>query len=475
VSASAELLKPLPAPALVDRASEARSKPSAARNDDDRARFEDKLARETAEPTREAKRTQQPERTEPREPARDTAKADDTTEPETAESAATPETDEAIITGSEASDLAASVLAANDLPAEGATGVAEPELAPADPLAELTELLLASANTTNTENLAAQTVLPTATVEPLAVATAAASVPLADAEPGALGRWFMQATAPTPGLDGLNAPTAEGTPDALQQNLAAMRAQGTNVSGDPRAAGAGSPNSDGINSATFTQALADSGFNSTDSAQNFEALITKAAQAVSQPGVDADIPTATALPTGGQAMTTGAQSAVTAVPQATTGQAVPVSALAVEITRQAMNGNTKFDIRLDPPELGRLNVRLEMDASGQTRTHMIVERAETLEMLLTDARSLERALQQAGLKAEPGSVSFELASDANDNFADGFAGNGAEQNDDEASADRQSGDDASARSGELLSDEAISSSQVARQILSITGQLDVRV
>ncbi len=465
MSASAELLKPLPAPALVDRASDARSKPSAARNDDDRARFEDNLARETAEPKREAKRAEQPERTEPQEPARETAKADDTTQTTVAESAETQATDDAITADPEA----------NDLPAEDITEVAEPDLAPADPLAELTELLLASANTTNTENQAAQTVLPAAAVQPLAVATAAASVPLADAEPGALGRWFMQATAPTPGLDGLNAPTAEDKPDALQQNLAAMRAQSSNVSGDPLVAGAGSPSADGINSATFTQALADSGFSSTDSAQNFEALITKAAQAVSQSGVDAEVSTATALPTGGQAMTTGAQSAVTAVPQATTGQAVPVSALAVEITRQAMNGNTKFDIRLDPPELGRLNVRLEMDASGQTRTHMIVERAETLEMLLTDARSLERALQQAGLKAEPGSVSFELASDANDNFADGFAGNGAEQNDDEASADRQSGDDASARSGELLSDEAISSSQVARQILSITGQLDVRV
>jgi flagellar hook-length control protein FliK len=141
------------------------------------------------------------------------------------------------------------------------------------------------------------------------------------------------------------------------------------------------------------------------------------------------------LLTTGQTTATGAQAAMTAVPQTATGQAVPVTALAVEITRQAMNGKTQFDIRLDPPELGRLNVRLEMDASGQTRTHMVVERAETLDMLTTDARSLERALQQAGLKAEPGSVSFELAQDAADGFAQGQHSAGTDDQSGESGSD----------------------------------------
>ena len=162
-------------------------------------------------------------------------------------------------------------------------------------------------------------------------------------------------------------------------------------------------------------------------AESLDALVTQAMTKTSaslEPG-GTTAPTLTTGPT----VATGAQAAMTAVPQATTGQAVPVTTLAVEINRQAMNGKTQFDIRLDPPELGRLNVRLEMDASGQTRTHMIVERAETLDMLATDARSLERALQQAGLKTEPGSVTFELAQDA----ADGFA-----QDQQSANADDQS-------------------------------------
>lgn len=129
-----------------------------------------------------------------------------------------------------------------------------------------------------------------------------------------------------------------------------------------------------------------------------------------------------AVAIGPASLTTGAQTAVTAAPQAAVGQAVPVSAIAIEINRQFSAGRTQFDIRLDPPELGRLNVRLELDASGSVRTHLTVERAETLDMLFSDARTLERALQQVGLKTEPGSVSFSLSSNTDDGGSGGNAG-----------------------------------------------------
>jgi flagellar hook-length control protein FliK len=164
---------------------------------------------------------------------------------------------------------------------------------------------------------------------------------------------------------------------------------------------------------------------------------------------------------------------MTAVPQSTAGQAVPVTALAVEINRQAMNGKTQFDIRLDPPELGRLNVKLEVDGNGQTRTHLVVERGETLDMLTTDSRSLERALQQAGLKAEPGSVTFELAQD----FNEGLAQNGS-QTENSETGDNGSG----ASEGAPTGDEGLipeltdmSSIEAVRQQLYLTGHLDVRV
>jgi flagellar hook-length control protein FliK len=136
-----------------------------------------------------------------------------------------------------------------------------------------------------------------------------------------------------------------------------------------------------------------------------------------------------------------------------------------------MNGKTQFDIRLDPPELGRLNVRLEMDASGQTRTHMVVERAETLEMLTTDARNLERALQQAGLKTEPGSVSFELAQDAADGFAQDQQSAGA----DDQQGETGTGDTPVADPDDSMLPDALASPEAIRQQLYVTGHLDVRI
>lgn len=87
---------------------------------------------------------------------------------------------------------------------------------------------------------------------------------------------------------------------------------------------------------------------------------------------------------------------------------VPVSALAVHIAQQASNGAKRFDIRLDPPELGRIKVRLNVSREGQVMTHLVVERAETLDLLQRDARQLERALQDAGLDTSKDGMKFSL-------------------------------------------------------------------
>jgi flagellar hook-length control protein FliK len=86
---------------------------------------------------------------------------------------------------------------------------------------------------------------------------------------------------------------------------------------------------------------------------------------------------------------------------------VPVSGLAVEIAAHAQDGSKRFEIRLDPPELGRIDVRLDVDDHGRVSSHLVVERSETLDLLKRDAPQLERALQQAGLKTE-GGLEFSL-------------------------------------------------------------------
>jgi len=87
---------------------------------------------------------------------------------------------------------------------------------------------------------------------------------------------------------------------------------------------------------------------------------------------------------------------------------VPVAGLAVEIATRAQGGNNRFEIRLDPPELGRIDVRLDVDRQGQVTSRLVVEKTETLDMLRREAPQLERALEQAGFKTGDGGLQFSL-------------------------------------------------------------------
>jgi flagellar hook-length control protein FliK len=91
---------------------------------------------------------------------------------------------------------------------------------------------------------------------------------------------------------------------------------------------------------------------------------------------------------------------------------VPLAGLAVEIASQAHAGKQRFEIRLDPPELGRIDVRLDVDRDGNVTSRMTVERVETLDLLKRDAAQLERALQHAGLKTADNALEFSLRQQA---------------------------------------------------------------
>lgn len=91
-----------------------------------------------------------------------------------------------------------------------------------------------------------------------------------------------------------------------------------------------------------------------------------------------------------------------------TGRATPLHVVPVEIGAQALAGNKRFDIRLDPAELGRIDVRLEISDKGEVSAKLTVDRVETLHMLQRDARTLERAFEQAGLKPSEGGIEMSL-------------------------------------------------------------------
>ena len=74
----------------------------------------------------------------------------------------------------------------------------------------------------------------------------------------------------------------------------------------------------------------------------------------------------------------------------------------------ARSGKSRFEIRLDPAELGRIDVRIDVDRHGQVTSHLTVEKPETLSMLRQDAPQLQRALNDAGLSTGDGGLQFSL-------------------------------------------------------------------
>jgi chemotaxis protein MotD len=105
--------------------------------------------------------------------------------------------------------------------------------------------------------------------------------------------------------------------------------------------------------------------------------------------------------------------------------ALNASSIAVEIVSRMRDGMRRFDIRLDPPELGRIDVRLEMDRHGNVTTKLTLDKPETLDLMQRDARGLERALQQAGLKTDGGGLEFSLRSHADNQSAHDQSGRGS--------------------------------------------------
>lgn len=85
-----------------------------------------------------------------------------------------------------------------------------------------------------------------------------------------------------------------------------------------------------------------------------------------------------------------------------------LSALAVSIAARSLSGARQFEIRLDPPELGRVDVRLSIDASGKTQAHMTADQPQTLNLLQKDAPTLTQALRDAGLDVSQSGLNFSL-------------------------------------------------------------------
>ena len=85
--------------------------------------------------------------------------------------------------------------------------------------------------------------------------------------------------------------------------------------------------------------------------------------------------------------------------------------VAVQINKAVGTGQDRISIQLKPQDLGRIDVKMDLSADGSVKAQILVDKADTLDLLQRDARGLERALADAGLKAESGGLEFSLRGD----------------------------------------------------------------
>lgn len=101
-----------------------------------------------------------------------------------------------------------------------------------------------------------------------------------------------------------------------------------------------------------------------------------------------------------QAAAYTARGAVTAQPAA--------EQIAMQITRAADQNIDRMTVHLKPAELGKVTIDLEVGPDNRLLAVISAERSETLDLLQRDAKSLEKALNDAGVKTDSGSLEFNL-------------------------------------------------------------------
>jgi flagellar hook-length control protein FliK len=151
-----------------------------------------------------------------------------------------------------------------------------------------------------------------------------------------------------------------------------------------------------MTAASPTADPADAQPNGTPSATNTAQGAPSAAAAVAPPQAPASA---------GTALTQQAQAAYQPVDTA----AVNLPQMAFEIARHVDHGSSQFQIRLDPADLGRVDVKLAVDPTGAISAHLSAERPETLDLLRRDAGALNQALTQAGLDGSKTNLQFSLS------------------------------------------------------------------
>jgi len=120
-----------------------------------------------------------------------------------------------------------------------------------------------------------------------------------------------------------------------------------------------------------------------------------------------DIPLAIAYGTGSSPSLPGSQDQP-AVFADHAGPADQITPALVGISK-AVDATSNVTIRLQPVELGQVQIRVDQTTTGNTHIEITVERPETLQLLQRDEPKLQQALDQAGVLSTGRTVGFQVA------------------------------------------------------------------
>jgi flagellar hook-length control protein FliK len=120
------------------------------------------------------------------------------------------------------------------------------------------------------------------------------------------------------------------------------------------------------------------------------------------------------------------------------------------MARRLDDGVTRFDLQLNPGDLGRVDVRLEIDAAGGIRAAFTFEDAHAAGELGRRADDLQKSLESAGFNLS-GGLTFDVSGDRSQGRNPGWADARDGRNPAPAAPEREAGREGPSEITEALS------------------------
>lgn len=131
-------------------------------------------------------------------------------------------------------------------------------------------------------------------------------------------------------------------------------------------------------------------------------------QAVADPNVSSTTSAPGASVQGVDATSSNSASQAASSNKAAAQSGAPAEQVSKQITAAVKDGVDRIKVQLNPAELGRVDIKMEIAGDGKIMAVIAAENQDTLDLLQQDSKLLEKALQDAGFDADGDSLNFSL-------------------------------------------------------------------